>query len=256
MERYRVLGMGGIILAVAVMCKGQEPSHCQVRTGPEILGSGQPVAPGFTTEKGVESKEKRIDDLLGDLDALQAQQDLLDVARQATGEQLKKKGPFQKHGGTVSRECVLQQNNSSVQAASCNDEESNPKDQLVVVCNQNLSWSGPPCPSYAAIPFFWFRVFVFRQSEKGSCFEDGASMVVDLYRGDTHLETWNIDETALKKGQRTDGFGPGYTLRLPWPNYSCTGGQGRLKIRYRSPQGADLEVLSNPIPLVGTKRQD
>jgi hypothetical protein len=98
------------------------------------------------------------------------------------------------------------------------------------------------------------RVYLFGSEISNPLVGDGG-MVVDLYdvtagpRPDTPLEEWRFDADTLKRLQRRDAIGPGYTLFLPWGTYKADIKRVQLRVRYVPSKGAPLYTESEGITL-------
>jgi hypothetical protein len=102
------------------------------------------------------------------------------------------------------------------------------------------------------------RVYLFGQ-EVGAPLSGDGSLVVDLYdetpgarpaeATPVPLEEWRFDPETLKRLQRQDPVGWGYTLFLPWSTYRAEITHVRLMVRYLPTTGSALFSDSAPIVL-------
>lgn len=240
MPRFRILGAVIVMLAVGATCGGQEST---------------PRPPSITPPE-----EKSVEQLLDQLDSLRARQAELDQARNEIVDQLRRK---------------LRQKEQRPQKAGINTEVGgsppsatpvaepaahgkgvNPEDSICALWAMRLVEGVSTEPSGSVLLGIRGRLFLFHGEQNVSHFEKGTSVVVDLYRVEKRLETWELSAAVLNQLRRKDGFGSGYDLTLPWANASPGGGAVRLKVRYKGPGGKVLEHVSEPITLTCGKGED
>jgi hypothetical protein len=260
MKRNCVLLVGGALLAAVTVCFGQAPSPpaAQPKPAPTTVEYPEIILSGRTVS--APAKEKSIEELLARLDAIKAQQEELEKARTEAVEQLKtklrqQKEHIQKLSISIGDDGEPRSAASSSERTAIPDKGGKPKDRVAAFWDPRLRWGTPTDGSNRHIPGIRGRLYVISEAESDLGFQDGASVVVDLYRGENRLETWEIGAPLLKQARRKDGFGSGYDLTLPWTSFSPEGGQVRLKVRYKGPEGTVLEHLSY-LTLSGTTRPD
>ena len=61
------------------------------------------------------------------------------------------------------------------------------------------------------------------------------------------LEEWHFDKETLKRLQRKDPVGVGYTLFLPWGSYRPDLKQVQLRMRFKPPNAYPLYADSAPL---------
>ena len=249
MKRYCVLLVSGTLLAAVTVSVGQAPPTNEL----PILGNlfSKPSAPQGTTPV----TEKGIEELLARLDAIKTQQVELEKAKQELVEQLKKKLRQQKEHIQKLNISIGEDSPRSAapspEPTTLPDKGGEPRNRLAAIWSPKLQWGTSTDRSNRHIPLIRGRLFVISEAEIDPGFQDGASVVVDLYRGENRLETWEIGAPLLKKARLRDAFGNGYSLTLPWTTYSCEDSQVRLKVRYQRPGGTDLKTISDPMTLSG-----
>jgi hypothetical protein len=110
-----------------------------------------------------------------------------------------------------------------------------------VVYTPDPAHGGEPTPGIAG------RMYLFGPEIGYPLVSDG-SLVVDLYydppgvggKATVPLEEWCIDKDTLKRLQRRDAIGWGYTLFLPWGTYKPEITNVRLRVRYEPTKGTPL----------------
>jgi len=129
-------------------------------------------------------------------------------------------------------------------------------------CHVVATWSPEvafaPDPAHGGTPGPGLvgRMYLFGPEIDYPLVGDG-SLVVDLFTDtpgtpankDVPLEEWRIDKDTLKRLQRRDAIGWGYTLFLPWGTYRPEVTQVRLRLRYEPANGSPLYVESSPLAL-------
>src|SRR5439155_22160470 len=92
----------------------------------------------------------------------------------------------------------------------------------VAVCwKPGVEFAPDPAHGGQPTPGLVGRVFLFNQKQLPV--EGNGSLHVELADGSVDppkvLEQWNIDAVTLRKYQRRDAIGPGYSVFLPWGTY-------------------------------------
>jgi hypothetical protein len=134
-----------------------------------------------------------------------------------------------------------------------------PAFQVVAWWNNQVLTAPDPVHGGAATPGLAGRVYLFGPQLDFPIEGDG-TIVVDLYDpsapttapGGTAvpLEEWRFDKDTLKRLQRKDVIGWGYTVFLPWGSYRPEIKQVRLQVRYEPPKGSPLYAESSPLALI------
>jgi hypothetical protein len=124
----------------------------------------------------------------------------------------------------------------------------------VPVCQVVAAWCpevvSTPDPSKGGAPVRGLagRVYLFGQ-EVGAPLAGDGTLVVSLFEESAAhaktdaalpLEEWRFDKETLKRLQRQDAVGWGYTVFLPWGTYRPEMTQVRLRLRYEPPGGSPL----------------
>lgn len=128
--------------------------------------------------------------------------------------------------------------------------------QVVAAWNPGVVYTPDSAHGGAELPGLVGRIYLFG-SEIGCPLTGDGSLVVDLYDDtagpagpEAHpLEEWQLDQDALKRLQRRDAVGWGYTVFLPWATYKPEINRVHLKVRYVPPKGFPLYAASSPITL-------
>ena len=115
---------------------------------------------------------------------------------------------------------------------------------------QDVVNGGRPLPGLAG------RLYLFGTEIKFPEKGDG-SVVVDLYDASNtqpgiqpkHIERWQFDAGNLNKLLRKDKIGWGYTLFLPWPNYTPDITRVQLNVCYTPAKGNPLYAPPSTISL-------
>src|SRR5437870_13021486 len=68
-------------------------------------------------------------------------------------------------------------------------------------------------------------------------------------KGARALEEWQMDRQTLKRLQRRDAIGWGYTVFLPWATCKPEITRVHLKVRYVPSKGTPLYAASSPMTL-------
>ena len=100
------------------------------------------------------------------------------------------------------------------------------------------------------------RIYLFGPDVGAPLVGDG-SLVADLYddtagpapKGARPLEEWQFDRQTLKRLQRRDAIGWGYTVFLPWATCKPEITRVHLKVRYVPSKGTPLYAASSPMTL-------
>ncbi len=119
-----------------------------------------------------------------------------------------------------------------------------------VVFTPDPTHGGRPTPGLAG------RIYLYGEKIEAPLLGDG-SAVIDLYQcaldSETEtgppLEEWRIDKDTLKRLQRQDAVGWGYTLFLPWATYRPDITQVRLRVCYQPAEGTPLYAESARLTL-------
>jgi|GEM_PF-2308271 len=116
-----------------------------------------------------------------------------------------------------------------------------------VRANKDPLRRGQLCPGLAG------RVFLFGEEIKYPLVCEG-TIAVDLYdrtpgrpKSETPLEVWRFDKTTLKRLERRDAVGWGYTLVLPWSTYRPDITQVELRLSFQPVNGTPLYADSAPV---------
>ena len=255
MKRYCVVLVVGVFLAVAAGSAGQAHSPSQPGDSSSADTAERPAA--------TQTKEKSIEELLSQLDNIKAQQEELEKARRELVEHLQKKLRQQKEhvdklGISMGDEEDSRSAAPSPEPTTLRDKGSKPKNRLVALWDPRLRRGISSYGSNSQIPGIRGRIYVVSEAEVESDqgFQDGASVVVDLYRGEKRLETWEIGAAALKQSRRKDECGSSYHLTLPFLKKDLYSGQIRLMVRYKGPEGTVLETFSDLMTLESTTGPD
>lgn len=129
--------------------------------------------------------------------------------------------------------------------------------QVVACWDNHVMYSPDPVRNGAPGPGIAGRVYLFGQEVGFPLVGDGA-VVVDVY-DDTHpagpnqlpLEEWRFDKDTLKRLQRRDPIGAGYTLFLPWGTYRPDITRVRLQLSYHPAKGTPLYAPTSSVTLSG-----
>jgi hypothetical protein len=131
--------------------------------------------------------------------------------------------------------------------------------QVVATWNNQVFTAPDPVHGGAAVTGLAGRLYLFGPQLDFPLEGDGA-VVVDLYDPTSGtaapngtpvpLEEWRFDKDTLKRLERKDMIGWGYTLFLPWGTYRPEIKQVRLQVRYEPPGGSPLYDQSSPLRLI------
>jgi hypothetical protein len=127
---------------------------------------------------------------------------------------------------------------------------------VTVAWQNQVIFTPDPANGGRPIPGLAGRLYIFDKNVGTPLAADG-SLVIDLVgllpeRTDgqpVHLERWCIDKETLKRLEKRDILGTGYTLFLPWAGYRPNITQVQLKTQYTPVKGAPLYDLSTPLRL-------
>lgn len=122
----------------------------------------------------------------------------------------------------------------------------NPK----VVYTPDPANGGKPSPGLAG------RVYLFGPTPDCPLACDG-SIAVEVYddtpkngqASSVLLEQWHFDPATLKRLQKKDMIGEGYTLFLPWGTYRTDIKQVHLQLRFEPAAGSPLFAPSGPMTI-------
>jgi hypothetical protein len=106
------------------------------------------------------------------------------------------------------------------------------------------------------LPGFAGRVYLFGQEMNRTILGDG-TMSVELFtevvKGDQKkeviLEQWNFDKDTLKKLEKRDPVGWGYTVFLPWGTYKEDLNKVELRLHYIPPAKGAYPLHADSAPL-------
>jgi hypothetical protein len=126
--------------------------------------------------------------------------------------------------------------------------------QVVVTWNPEVVFTPDPAHGGAPTPGLAGRLYLFGSEINYPLTGDGC-VVVDLYddtpaaagKASVPLEEWRIDKDTLKRLERRDAVGWGYTLFLPWATYRPEITQVQLRLRYEPAKGTPLYAESSPV---------
>jgi hypothetical protein len=116
-----------------------------------------------------------------------------------------------------------------------------------------VTWTEDPTRNGAPTPGIAGRIYLFGEDMKLPLTAEGA-IVVDLFdetpgrpKASAPIEEWRFDKDTLKRLQRKDPVGWGYTLFLPWGSYKPDTTQVQLRVRFEPPKGYPLYASSAPL---------
>ena len=128
--------------------------------------------------------------------------------------------------------------------------------QAVACWDNHVMYAPDPVHNGMPTPGLAGRMYLFGPEIGTSLIGDGG-VVVDLY-DETHpaagpnpppLEEWRIDKDTLKRLQRRDPIGAGYTLFLPWGTYRPDINRVRLQLSYHPVNGTPLYAPTSSVTL-------
>jgi hypothetical protein len=115
--------------------------------------------------------------------------------------------------------------------------------QIATTWQSRVMFTPDPTKNGAQTPGLAGRLYLFGPEISYPMTGDGA-LVIDLYdetKGQAvMLERWQFDAETLKRLLKKDMIGWGYTLFLPWGQYTPDITKIRLKARYEPPKRAPL----------------
>jgi hypothetical protein len=126
--------------------------------------------------------------------------------------------------------------------------------QVVVAWNPEVVFTPDPTHGGEPTPGVAGRLYLFGPEIDRPLVGDGC-LVVDLFdnrpgaggKDAVPLEEWRIDRDTLKRLEKKDAIGCGYTLFLPWATYHPELTQVRLRLRYEPAKGTPLYADSGPV---------
>jgi hypothetical protein len=126
--------------------------------------------------------------------------------------------------------------------------------QVLVTWNPEVVFTPDPTHGGTPAPGIAGRLYLFGSEIDRPLTGDGC-VVVDLYddtpsvngKASVPLEEWRIDKATLKRLERRDAVGWGYTLFLPWGTYRPEITQVQLRLRYEPATGTPLYAESSPV---------
>jgi len=138
---------------------------------------------------------------------------------------------------------------------SSNEAPTGPVCQAVADWANHVAYAPDPVHNGRPTPGIAGRLYLFGPEMSNSLAGEG-SVVVDLY-DETHpakpdappLEEWRFDKETLKRLQRRDWFGEGYTLFLPWGTYRPDITKVRLQLSFHPVKGTPLYAPTSNITL-------
>jgi hypothetical protein len=125
--------------------------------------------------------------------------------------------------------------------------------QLVSTWNHQVAYVPDPVNGGTPAPGIAGRLYLFGQ-EIGCPLVHEGCVKVELYddraTAPVLLEEWHIDKDTLRRLQRKDTIGWGYTLFLPWGTYKPDMTKVRLKVRFDPVGGTPLYTESGALSLI------
>jgi hypothetical protein len=125
--------------------------------------------------------------------------------------------------------------------------------QVVAAWEPAVRFAADPVHNGAMNPGLAGRVYLFG-ADIGTPMTGKGSLHVELFDASAAgqpvlTETWDFDTDTLKRLQRRDMIGWGYSLFLPWGSYRPEVTRVLLRVRYDSKGVAPLFVESAPLTL-------
>ncbi|HLJ95942.1 MAG TPA: hypothetical protein VKU02_22395 [Gemmataceae bacterium] len=128
--------------------------------------------------------------------------------------------------------------------------------QVVAAWNPAVVKTPDPVHDGDETPGLVGRIYLFGADVGCPLLGDG-TLCVTLYddtagpapKGTPPLEEWQFDHVTLKRLQRRDPIGWGYTVFLPWGTYRPEINRVHLKVRYTPQKGGPLFAASAPMTL-------
>jgi len=119
-----------------------------------------------------------------------------------------------------------------------------------VIFTPDPAHGGAPAPGLAG------RIYLYGEEIDRPLIAEG-SLVVSLYNAvagpdvenGPPMEEWHIDKDTLKRLQRRDAVGWGYTVFLPWGTYKPELTQVQLRVRFEPVKGTPLYAESSTLVL-------
>jgi hypothetical protein len=139
---------------------------------------------------------------------------------------------------------------------SCDAPPVGPACQVAATWNNQVMYSPDPAHNGTPCPGIGGRLYLFGPQVDFPLAADGC-VVVDLFdltaldpqKVSQPLEEWRFDKDTLKRLQKRDAIGWGYTLFLPWGTYRSDITRVQLKVRYEPKQGTPLYDENAPMTL-------
>lgn len=132
-----------------------------------------------------------------------------------------------------------------------------PPCQVVATWQNCVQFTPDPANQGKMSPGLAGRLYLFGP-EIGEPLPGDGALSVALYdesKGEPVMrEVWNIDPVTLKRLAKRDAIGTGYTVFLPWANYSPEVTRVRLKVCYKASKGTPL-YTENQVALAATNGQ-
>jgi len=127
--------------------------------------------------------------------------------------------------------------------------------QLVAAWSPEVRFTPDPARRGEPTPGIAGRVYLFGQ-EINRPLQGAGCLVVDLYdatpgkeKPGAPLEEWRFDRDTLKRLERRDAIGWGYTIFLPWGTYSPDITSVQLRLCYTPLKGTPLYAHSASVTL-------
>lgn len=127
---------------------------------------------------------------------------------------------------------------------------------VVATWNPKVAYTPDPANGGVASPGLIGRVYLFGPTADFPLTGDGA-MTVELFDDTPHngqpssvqLETWRFDATTMKRLQKRDAIGAGYTVFLPWGTHRPDVRQVHMTLKYEPASGTPIYAPSGPMTL-------
>ncbi len=121
--------------------------------------------------------------------------------------------------------------------------------QIGVFWNHEVTFAPDPAHGGTPSPGLVGRVYIYGHN-MGVLLETEGALHVELSDGSGKpaLEQWNIDAETMKKFQRKDFLGAGYSVFLPWSTYRPELTHVVLKVAFQPKEGVPL--YASPSALV------
>jgi hypothetical protein len=125
--------------------------------------------------------------------------------------------------------------------------------ELAACWQHEVAFAPDPAHGGQPAPGLVGRVFLF--NKKRLPVEGDGSLHVELADGSVTpakvLEQWNFDPVTLRKYQRKDMVGPGYSVFLPWGTYSPDRTHVVMRVVYKPAKGTPLYATPSSLALDG-----